>query len=133
MNTISLSLANTLISRAIEKAEELGVNVCIAVTDNGAHLKTFARMDNAFLGSVDVAVSKAKTSALFPLPSGTFGELIREEKLTGMDLSNGGLIGFPGGLPIAVDGVQLGAIGISGASAEQDNAIAEYAAAGASL
>lgn len=133
MNTMSLSLANTLISRAIEKAEELGVNVCIAVTDNGAHLKTFTRMDNAFLGSVDVAISKARTSTLFPLPSGTFGELIREEKLTGMDMSNGGLIGFPGGLPVAAEGVQLGAIGISGASAKQDNAIAEYAVAGVNL
>ncbi|MGH1463357.1 MAG: GlcG/HbpS family heme-binding protein [Neptuniibacter sp.] len=133
MNNMSLILANQMITRAIEKAEELGVNVCIAVTDSGAHLKSFARMDNAFLGSVDVAISKARTSTLFPLPSGTFGELIREEKLTGMDQSNGGLIGFPGGLPITVEGIQVGAIGISGASAEQDSAIAEHAVAGINL
>ena len=133
MKTMSLNLANTLIKRAIEKADELGVKVCIAITDNGAHVQSFARMDKAFLGSIDVAISKAKTSTFFPLPTGTFGELIREEKLTGMELSNEGLIGFPGGLPITDDDAVIGAIGISGASAEQDNAIAEYAAAGVNL
>lgn len=128
MATLTQELASQLISKAEEKARELGVNVCIAVTDQGAHLNAFARMDNAFTGSVDVAIGKARTSSLFPVPSGAFGELIREEKLTGMELSNQGLVGFAGGQPIRIDDEQIGAIGISGATADQDAAIAEYAA-----
>lgn len=127
MNTITQITADKMIKRAEKKALQLGVNVCIAITDSGGHLNAFLRMDNAFTGSVDVAIKKANTSSLFPVPSGVFGKLIRDEQLTGMELSNQGLIGFPGGLPIFEDKQQLGAIGISGASAEEDAAIAEYA------
>ena len=121
------SLAATLITKAKQKAEELGVNVCIAITDQGGHLNAFRRMDNAFLGSIDVAVGKAKTSSLFPIPSGVFGKLIREENLLGMENSNQGLIGFGGGHPVFIAGNQVGAIGISGATEAQDTAIAEFA------
>lgn len=132
-NVNTLSYANLLITHAIEKAEELGINVCIAVTDNGGHLKAFSRMDNVFVGAVDIAVSKARTSALFAVPSGVFGQLVREKNLTGFEHSNGGMVGSPGGLPINAEGEQFGAIGISGGSGEQDNAIAEYALAKTSL
>lgn len=129
MSSLSLETVNRIVSRAVEKAQSLNVNVCIAVMDGGAHLLSFSRMDGAFTGSVDVAIAKARTSALFPLPSGTFGELIRSEQLTGMELCNQGLAAFPGGFPIKHEGQQLGAIGISGATAAQDSAIAEYAIA----
>lgn len=120
-------LAAKLIEKAELKAREIGINICIAVTDQGGHLNAFTRMDNAFLGSVDVAIGKAKTSSLFPIPSGVFGTLIREENLLGMENSNNGLIGFGGGHPIFKDKVQLGAIGISGATEAQDASIAEFA------
>ncbi|MDO6595021.1 heme-binding protein [Neptuniibacter sp. 1_MG-2023] len=126
-------LAATLITKAEQKAEELGVQVCIAITDQGGHLNAFHRMDHAFLGSIDVAVGKAKTSSLFPIPSGVFGKLIREENLLGMENSNQGLIGFGGGQPIFVDGTQIGAIGISGATEAQDTTIAEFAVKEAEL
>lgn len=116
-----------LIQASQEKASEMGIAVCIAIVDDGAILKQFHRMDNAFKGSVDVAISKARTSALFPLPSGDFGELIRSAHLTGMENTNGGMSVFAGGFPIFQDGVQLGAIGISGGSAEEDASIASYA------
>ena len=119
--------ADSLIKSALKKALELEVNVCIAVVDDGAILKAFHRMDGAFKGSVDVAIGKAKTSALFPLPTEDFGQLIRQENLTGMELSNNGLMGFAGGHPIMQQGTQHGAIGISGGSAEQDNEIALFA------
>lgn len=124
---LTANQAAQLLQHAEDKAQELNVSVCIAVADAGAHLQAFKRMDGAFTGSVEVAIGKARTSSLFPVPSGMFGELVREENLTGMELTNQGLVAFPGGLPIKTDSEQIGAIGISGATAQQDEAIAEYA------
>lgn len=127
MTTMTQAMASRIVERAKEKAHEMRINVCIAITDAGGHLCTFLRMDNAFIGSVDVSIKKAYTSSMFPLPSGQFGELIRNEQLTGMELSNNGLIGFAGGHPVFLSKQQIGAIGISGGTAEQDAIIAEYA------
>lgn len=130
---LTLKFANSLVAHAIEKAEEIGINICVAVTDSGAHLKALSRMDEVMLGATDIAIKKAKTSTLFLVPSGNFGQLVRERNLTGFEDSNGGMVGAPGGLPITIEGVKLGAIGISGGTGEQDNAIAEYALTKASL
>ncbi|MBR9791330.1 MAG: heme-binding protein [Gammaproteobacteria bacterium] len=125
---MTLAAARRHIADAIHKSEQLGIKVCIAVVDSGAHLVAFERMDGAFLGSVDIAIKKARTSALFPLESGQLGALIRSEQLTGFELSNENLMGFNGGVPIfAGDDNQIGAIGISGGSAEEDLAIARAA------
>jgi len=118
---------DTLISRAIDKAKQLDIHVCIAIVDSGALLQAFQRMDKAFKGSVDVAIVKARTSALFPMPSGDFGTLVREQQLTGMELSNNGLVAFAGGQPIVCQNEVLGAIGVSGGTEEQDDEIALYA------
>jgi uncharacterized protein GlcG (DUF336 family) len=104
------------------------VSICIAVVDDGAHLKAFLRMDGAFPGAVDVAQGKARTSALFPMESGDFGRMIADERLLGMAQSNGGLMGFDGGVPVLDGTAQVGAVGVSGATAEQDRQIARYAA-----
>lgn len=127
MNPLSEKDTQLLIQYSTEKARELGVRICVAVTDSGANLTGFLRMDKAFLGSVDVAIRKARTSALFPIGSGVFGELIVSEKLLGMELSNGLLTPFPGGIPLFRGDDQIGAVGISGATAEQDEMIATYA------
>ena len=78
-------------------------------------------------GAVDVSQRKARTSALFPLPSGEFGAMISEQQLTGMELSNGGLAAFHGGLPIMDGDSLIGAIGVSGGSAGQDLDVAQSA------
>jgi uncharacterized protein GlcG (DUF336 family) len=132
MNTISSARADEIIRRACVRAEEIGMAACIAVVDAGAHLKAFRRMDGAFAGAVDVSQRKARTSALFPLPSGDFGDMIAEHRLTGMELSNGGLAVFQGGLPILEGEALIGAIGVSGGSAEQDFDVASYALAAGS-
>lgn len=121
-------LANTLLARALEKARQLGVSVSIAVVDDGAFLSAFTRMDGTFKGAVDVAIGKARTAALFPMSTEHFGQAVHAANLIGIESSNGGLMCFTGGLPIIVDGVPIGAIGVSGGSAEQDGAIAAYAA-----
>ncbi len=127
MTTITTDLAQTIVEKAQQKARKLNVNVCIAITDSGAHLAMFYRMEQAFIGSIDVAIAKARTSVLFPLPSDEFGQLIRDEQLTGMELTNQHLVGFSGGIPIIRNGSVIGAIGISGASAEHDKLIAQHA------
>ncbi|MDF2180601.1 heme-binding protein [Neptuniibacter sp. CAU 1671] len=125
---MNAALAEQLIEAAVAQATEFKITVCIAVTDSAGLLTGFIRMDNSFQGSVDVAIKKARTAALFPIPTGVFGQLMRDENLTGMAETNGGLIGFPGGLPLQKFDQLIGAIGISGGSAEQDHAIAAAAA-----
>ena len=124
---ITSANANDIIQRATLRASELGVAACIAIVDAGAHLVAFQRMDAASLGPVDVSQRKARTAALFQMPTGDFGKVIYEHDLTGMELSNGGLAAFNGGLPILVDDKMIGAIGVSGGSAEQDLDIARHA------
>ena len=125
--SMTLAAARRHIADAISKSEQLGIKVCIAVVDSGAHIVAFERMDGAFLGSVDIAIKKARTSALFPLESGPLGALIRSEQLTGFELSNENLMGFNGGGAIFSGDGQIGAIGISGGSAVEDLAIARAA------
>jgi uncharacterized protein GlcG (DUF336 family) len=101
--------------------------MCIAVVDSGANLKAFVRMDDAWVGSIDIAVKKAKTAVFFGMPTGEIGKLSQPGKsLYGIEHSNEGLITFPGGLPIVdEEGVLVGAIGVSGSSVENDNKVAE--------
>lgn len=127
MTNLPLNLTNHLTDCAIKKATSLGVKVSIAIVDNAAFLKSFQRMDDALLGPVDVCIRKARAAVLFGVDSGDFGTSIINDKLVGMENTNHGLATFPGGKLIIVDGKQVGAIGVSGASAEQDKAIAESA------
>lgn len=116
--------AQRLIDAAITSARGEGIAVCIAIVDAAAHLQAFHRMDGAMLGTIDVAISKARTSVLFPVSTADFGELVRQEKLDGMLSMNGGMVGFPGGVPLQGGG----AIGVSGGTAEQDETICISAA-----
>ena len=128
MNDMTSLKAEEIIARARTLSGELGVSVCIAVVDAGAHLKAFQRMDGAILGAVDVAQRKARAAVLFPMESGDFGQLVAQEQLLGMESSNGGLALFHGGVPLFAREQLVGAVGVSGATAEQDRAIARHAA-----
>ena len=118
--------AEIAIQAAIKKAEALKTQMCIAVIDSGANLKAFHRMDGAWVGSIDIAIKKAKTAVFFGMPTGEIGKLSQPGKsLFGIEHSIDGLITFPGGLPIVdQDGVLIGAIGVSGSSVENDHAVA---------
>lgn len=115
---------------AKEKAEQLDVLVNIAVVDAGANLKAFIRMDDSFLGSIDVAIKKAKTSRYFDINTGDLGKFSQPGgTIYNIELSNDGLITFPGGVPIKnEDGKIIGAIGVSGGTIEQDHEIASAGA-----
>lgn len=123
---VSLAQAQA-VDAAIADAEARGLRMVVAVVDPGANLVAFARMDGALLGSVDVAIKKARTSVLVQGPSGALGPLAQPgQPLYGVEVTNEGLVTFPGGLPlIGADGAVVGAIGVSGSSVEDDLAVAE--------
>merc|ERR1719318_93182 len=99
----------------------------IAVVDAGANLLAFMRMDDAWLGSVDIAIKKAKTSTMFNMDSGLIGTLSQPGgSLYNIEHSNDGLISFPGGIPIRNSASQVvGAVGVSGSTVEDDHQVAE--------
>ena len=123
---LSLEQAQAVVAAALAAADEQGTKMDIAVVDAGGNLKAFARMDGAWLGSIDIATTKARTARYFDLPTEALGELSQPGgPLYGIEVSNGGLITFPGGLPLtAEDGTVIGAIGVSGSTVEDDHAVA---------
>lgn len=123
---VTIKDAEAAIRKAIEKARAIDTFMCIAIVDSGADLKAFHRMDDAWVGSIDIAVKKAKTAVFFGMPTGEIGKLSQPGgPLYGIEHSNQGLITFPGGLPIVdKDGVMIGAIGVSGSSVENDHTVA---------
>src|ERR1051326_192848 len=121
---ISLDQAHAAIMAAVEKAKETNTKMDIAVVDAGGNLKAFVRMDGAWLGSIDIAIKKAKTARFFDMPTGEIGKLSQPGgPLYQIEVSNGGLITFPGGLPIRdSQDLIIGAVGVSGSTVENDNA-----------
>jgi len=125
---ISLDQARAVIDAAMKKASELHINEDIAVVDAGGSLKAFVRMDNAWIGSIDIAIKKAKTSRFFNMPTGDIGKQAQPGgPLYHIEFSNGGLITFPGGRPLTMPGsdAPIGAIGASGSTVENDDAVAQ--------
>ena len=124
---VSYELAQQIVDKAVEKSKQMGVKMCIAILDSGGNLKSFTRMDDAWVGSIDIAIKKAKTACHFAMPSGEIGKLsLPGQPLYGIEHSNDGLITFPGGLPIVDnEGMLVGAIGVSGDSVENDHIVAK--------
>ena len=82
-------------------------------------------MDGAWLGSIDISIRKARTARFFDMPTGALGELSQPGgPLFNIEVSNGGLITFPGGLPIVLDGAVVGAVGVSGSTVDDDHDVA---------
>jgi uncharacterized protein GlcG (DUF336 family) len=127
---ITLQQAEKVIRAAQQKATDIKVPMNIAVVDRGSNLVAFIRMDGAWLGSVDIAIKKAKTANFFDMNSGDLGKLSQPgQPLYGIEISNGGLISFPGGVVLkdAQNNI-IGGVGVSGGAVEQDY---EVASAGA--
>jgi uncharacterized protein GlcG (DUF336 family) len=127
---ITLAQAEAAIVAAKQKAVELNTKMDICVVDAGSNLVAFARMDGAWLGSVDISFKKAKTAAWFTMDTAALSPLVQPgAPLFNIEHSNGGLITFPGGVAITgTNGEVIGAIGVSGSTVDNDH---EVAAAGA--
>jgi uncharacterized protein GlcG (DUF336 family) len=123
---ISLDQAEQVVQAARDKASQLSLKMDIAVVDAGGNLKAFARMDGAWLGSIDISIKKARTSRYFDMNTGDIGKLSQPgQPLYQIEVSNGGLITFPGGIPLKTsDGTVIGAVGVSGSTVENDHAVA---------
>lgn len=128
---MTLERAQKIIEAGIAKAKRVGQPMNIAVVDAGANLTAFARMDGAWLGSIDIAINKAFTAKAFDLSTLELGrESQPGRQFFGIHVSNHGKIMiFAGGIPIKTNGEIVGAVGVSGGSGEQDHAVAEAVAA----
>lgn len=120
-----LTLADALkISAAAEaKAKQENWNVVIAIMDDGGHLISLQKMDGVQTGSIEVAQAKAKTAVFFKRSTKVFEDMIKQGAVHLTTLP--GVCAVEGGLPIFIDGVIVGSIGISGVTSAQDGIIAE--------
>jgi uncharacterized protein GlcG (DUF336 family) len=125
MSPSAPSLQSAL-NASVGLAEAFGVAVNIAVVDAGGNLSAFLRMPGAFQASIDIAIDKAWTANSFGMASGDFAQMLEGEAPMVRDglLRRPRVAAFPGGHPLRRDGQMIGGIGVSGASAEQDDAIA---------
>jgi uncharacterized protein GlcG (DUF336 family) len=126
-NTITLTAAQAVVDAACAKAAQIGVPMNVAVVDAGNNLTAFARMDGAWLGSIDIAQSKAYTARSFDMSTKDLAPLCQpNQPLFGIQAGNQGrLIVFAGGIPLVQNGEVIGAVGVSGGSVEQDHEVAE--------
>ncbi|MDD3139806.1 MAG: heme-binding protein [Lachnospiraceae bacterium] len=125
---MTLELAKQLIAKVEEKAKSLGVAVVIAVSDASARPVAIHSMDGSYIGSFDVAVNKTFTSAGFKMSTAELGKLSQPgESLYGIQFTNQGkIVIFGGGEPLMVENTMIGALGVSGGTAEQDTELAAY-------
>jgi uncharacterized protein GlcG (DUF336 family) len=122
---LGIDQANAALEAAVKKAEEIGTAMDIALVDAGGNLKAFARMDGAWLGSIDISQKKARTARWFDMNTGDLGQASQPGgSLFNIEHSNGGLITFPGGVPIKDGDIVIGAIGVSGSTVENDHTVA---------
>jgi uncharacterized protein GlcG (DUF336 family) len=126
MSDIGLDQAQVVVDAAVKKAQQIATLMNITIIDAGGNLKAFARMDGAWLGSIDISVKKARTARFFDMDSGEIGKLSQPGgPLYHIEISNGGLITFPGGVLLKnATGEIIGAIGVSGSTVENDHAVA---------
>jgi uncharacterized protein GlcG (DUF336 family) len=128
---IQLADARRMIAAAEKKAEEIKQPMNIAIVDEGGNLIAFERMENAWLGSIDIAQKKAWTSRAFDITTKDLGANSQSgDQFFGIHASNDGKVMiFAGGIPLKKDGKVVGAIGVSGGSGVQDHSVAEAGAA----
>src|SRR5215212_4714691 len=128
---ITLEDARRIIAAAEKKALEIGQPMNIAVADAGGNLVAHIRMDNAWIGSIDISIKKAWTSRAFDITTKDLaGNSQSGDQFFGIHASNNGKVMiFAGGIPLKQGGKVLGAIGVSGGSGDQDHSVAEAGAA----
>ena len=129
LKRLDLDEAQILIDGAAAKSKEIGVPMCIAVTDESGHLIKFDRMNGGKVSSISIAIDKAATGAIARRGTHVYNELCVPGSPTfGIHVTNNGhfsIIG--GGLPVYVDGEIVGGVGLSSGTAEQDRMCAEAA------
>ena len=123
---ITLEQAQGILQAALAKAKAINVPVNIAIVDAGGNLKAFYRMEDAFLGSIDISIKKAITARYFNMSTRDLGAASQVGKsLYSIEVSNDGLILFAGGVPLVdKNNTIIGAIGVSGGTVDEDESVA---------
>ena len=124
---ITLEDARRIIAAAEKKAQDIGQPMNIAVVDQGGNLVAHVRMDNAWIGSVDIAINKAWTARAFDISTKALAENSQSgDQFFGIHVSNHGRVMiFAGGIPLKRGEQVVGAVGVSGGVGKQDQAVAE--------
>jgi uncharacterized protein GlcG (DUF336 family) len=131
LHMVTLEEARKIIAAAEKKALAIGQPMNVAVADGGGNLVAHVRMDGAWIGSIDVSIKKAYTARAFDIATKDLAPLAQPgREFFGIQFSNEGrIMVFAGGIPLKRAGKVVGAVGVSGGSGEQDQAVAEAAAA----
>ena len=127
---VRLEDARRVIAAAEKKAKEIGQPMNVAVADEGGNLVAHVRMDDAWIGSIDISINKAFTARAFNISTKDLATHSQSGgQFFGIHASNNGKIMiFAGGIPLKRDGRVVGAVGVSGGSGDQDHAVAEAGA-----
>lgn len=120
--TLSQFAAQKLLHYSFDLAQERQMNLSIALADHSGVLLAFGRMDEAPVVTVDVAIGKARTAALLAAPSKVFEDMINAGHPSMTTVP--GIVPLQGGVPLVSEKTLVGAVGVSGASGEEDQAIA---------
>ena len=125
---MSLKLAKALIEKVEQKSKEIGLATVIAVSDEAGRVTAVHCMDGAYIASYDIAVNKTFTSASLKMSTAELAKLAQPgADLYGIQFTNDGkIVIFGGGEPLEVEGKIIGALGVSGGTAEQDTMLAAY-------
>lgn len=126
--SLTLAAAKHVVTTAEQEAMRNDLRLSIAVVDDAGLLLHFARMDGVHAGTCEVAIAKGKTAALFRKPTKVFAEALANGSQSMLALPN--MLPFAGGVPLFFDDAVVGAIGVSGASPDMDEYVAN---AGASV
>ena len=126
MSAVTLEDARRVIDAAEKKAREIGQPMNIAVADGGGNMVAHVRMDNAWIGSIEISINKAYTSSAFEIETRDLAKYAQPGgDFFGVHVSNHGRVMiFAGGIPLKRDGKVIGAIGVSGGSGDQDHSVA---------
>ena len=128
--SVTLEDARRVIAAGESRADEIGQPMNIAVVDLGGNLVAHIRQDGAWIGSIEISISKAWTSKAFDIATKDLGDNSQPtQQFFGIHTTNHGKVAiFAGGVPLVRDGKVVGAVGVSGGSGEQDQTVAESAA-----
>jgi glc operon protein GlcG len=126
-HVLTLGAAKKVVAAAEADALRRGATVVIAVVDDAGHLILLERLDDTQVASVEVAIGKARTAAIFRRPSKVFEDQVREGRVAALALP--GATPLQGGVPLVLDGKVVGAIGVSGNTPQEDEDIAKAGAA----
>lgn len=122
-DNINLNQAREVAAAAIAEAKRQQFRMAVAIVDTGGHLVYFERLDDTQIASVDVAIAKAKAANNFRRSTKMFEDVVNGGRTSVLGLP--GAVPIEGGLPILVGGKIIGAIGVSGASSQEDGVVAD--------